>query len=898
RAESGSIGVQNLSLANMEGILYFSADDGIHGSELWLSDGTEDGTVLVRDIRAGANSSQPSEITYFGGALYFAAHDDPFGRELWKSDGTEGGTTLLKDIRPGGDSSHPTLFTQVGELLYFVANDGDSGYELWKSDGTPEGTVFVKDINTGTLSSNPRYLTDVNGTLYFAANDGVGGVELWKSDGSEAGTVRVKDIRVGTNGSIPRLLTNMNGLLYFTAHDGVSWEIWKSDGTEAGTSRVKSNRLASGALSPVELANVGGTLYFTGFDGNGGLWKSDGTDEGTIRVHSTGARNLTNVYGTLYFTAYEPGDRHALWQSDGTEAGTIRINDIGSGTANVHVHHLTTVAGLLFFVAYDEHGRELWMSDGTESGTLLVEDLTGDSGGASPEYITEVGNRLFFVAQNDLFGRELWTGVIDEIEFAPGDFDGNGVLDALDIDALVAAIARREHPPLFDLTLDSLVDEQDLSRWLQLAGAANLAPDAAYDPGDANLDGVVDMADFAIWNTHKFTAVASWSLGDFNADGVTDISDLNLWNTHRVIPHDPVANPDELDTFDDEPLLIAIADLLENDTDPDPGDTVSFVAVDSTSQLGATITMPDDASIFYDPTHVVELYALRPGQQVVDTFEYMVTDDSGLTARGTVHVTVHGVDIVTYSYELTDLDGNPLTEVTAGSLFQIRGTVADTSSIATGVGAAYVNLTFDPTRATVTSIDITLPHLAGGAVTRVASDGSAFTVGGLQFTDRSADPLPLSTTTFLAGTTPGIVTITPGPSPFPDIESTLTLGSEFLIPTEQIAYGSIEIPIVAPSPPAESITATSIHAASTNSNWEESPSVAATSLPGPTDTARTTLRTATAREPDTTATTVPRTTAAGRRLSMNRKRQDANGQNEAAEGERPGRLSTFPSAAP
>ncbi len=66
-----------------------------------------------------------------------------------------------------------------------------------------------------------------------------------------------------------------------------------------------------------------------------------------------------------------------------------------------------------------------------------------------------------------------------------------------------------------------------------MAGAANLASGNPYLVGDANLDGVVDVSDFNLWNAHKFTTTAQWTKGDFNADGFTDVSDFNLWNTNK-----------------------------------------------------------------------------------------------------------------------------------------------------------------------------------------------------------------------------------------------------------------------------------------------------------------------------------------------------------------------------
>ena len=153
---------------------YFAATTSSSGTELWKSDGTVSGTVMVKDIVSGTGSSSPFYFRAVGNIVYFRACDTN-GCELWKSDGTFLGTVMVKDINSGSVGSNPNSLTAVGNTLFFLADDGTNGRELWKSDGTASGTVMVKDINSGS-SSNPSYLTAVGNTLYFQADDGTNGL--------------------------------------------------------------------------------------------------------------------------------------------------------------------------------------------------------------------------------------------------------------------------------------------------------------------------------------------------------------------------------------------------------------------------------------------------------------------------------------------------------------------------------------------------------------------------------------------------------------------------------------------------------------------------------------------------------------------------------------------------
>jgi len=313
-------------LTNVNGVLYVTADDGTDGTQLWKSDGTAAGTVMVKDINPGSAGSDPAGLTNFNGTLVFSANDGTDGTELWKSDGTAGGTVMVKDINPGSAGSYPADLTVVNNSLFFSASDGVHGQELWKSDGTAAGTAMVKDINPGSAGSNPAGLTNVNGTLFFAATDGTSGTELWQSDGTAAGTVRVKDINPGSAGSYPGNLANVNGTLFFRATDGVHgpqpWVLPANSSAAAAS-------LAVSGFPATTTAGTPGSFIITAKNNDG---STDTSYTGT--VHFTSSDGQAILPADYTFTVADAGMHTftdgATFKTAGTQS--ITATDITFGT--------------------------------------------------------------------------------------------------------------------------------------------------------------------------------------------------------------------------------------------------------------------------------------------------------------------------------------------------------------------------------------------------------------------------------------------------------------------------------------------------------------------------------------------------------------------------------------
>ncbi len=373
--------------------LYFSANDGSTGAELWEFDGVS-APKLAADITGDPASSMtvPQKMVEFNSKLYFTACDSTVGCELRGYDGTS--VSLVEDIYAGTFSSDPTELTAFGGKLYFSACDVANGCELWFWDGTPSPSGLnigmVADIAylpTPDSSSDVKDITELNGKLYFSASDGPSdffGREIWWYDGTtppasvSLGTnYNGINIRTTTASSDPEGITVYGERLIFGADDGIGAgkEPWISDGT----------------ISPTTVGNYSILSNITG----------DGS--------SSSPKGFTEFNGKLYFSATTAANGDELWVYDGNNSPTLvaDINPSGSSSPS----HLFAFNGMLIFSAFTtENGNELYgYNDYDPSGTpFMIADINNGSGPSMPEFFTVFNSRLYFTANDGTNGNELW----------------------------------------------------------------------------------------------------------------------------------------------------------------------------------------------------------------------------------------------------------------------------------------------------------------------------------------------------------------------------------------------------------------------------------------------------------------------------------------------------------
>ncbi|MEO8503126.1 MAG: ELWxxDGT repeat protein [Acidobacteriota bacterium] len=428
--EIGSVGL-NSELVSLGGKAYF-----LSGTGLWSTDGTASGTGPVGE---DANEfSNESGLVAMGGSLYFLTVDWNSAGRISRSDGTALGTTPIADLPRYFD---PTQQTPVYKLiattsrLFFVWIDSQHGKELWTSDGTAAGSRLVVDLDAGPDSSSPTELTPADDQLYFTATDGLHGAELFRTDGTAQGTQLVRDIAPGLIDASPEQLTVSGDKLFFSADDALHGrEPWALSFSQPRICAASDTRLCLfGGRYAVEASwrdftggsGVGHTHSFT--SDTGAFWFFDPNNiEVVLKVLDGTALNshrwvfygaLSNVEYALTITDVLTGDAVRYVNPPGNLASVGDTVAFGSGGARAGVHRAEpafTPAGIRGAVSSPSScvpgGTRLCLQGGRFAVDASWKDFAGHTGSGQTVPVTADTGAFWFFASSNL---ELIVKVLD-----------------------------------------------------------------------------------------------------------------------------------------------------------------------------------------------------------------------------------------------------------------------------------------------------------------------------------------------------------------------------------------------------------------------------------------------------------------------------------------------------
>lgn len=417
--------------------LFFVANDGIYGCELWTTTGTSGSTVKVADVNSGFAHSNPSDLTLVGTKLYFTAIDEDGVRELYYSNSPY--TSASKVTLTGADPTPNVRFmTAVGTKLYFAA-DIAGVPTVYAHTGTAAASNKTETAGSTALivdaAADPSIVALGTTAIIRGAPVGGANYELYYSssyDAVGASATLIKEIDGGAS-SLPILSDVIyNGeTLFFTADDGTNGrELWKTEGTLATTEMVRNihqDDVGSEDSNPTLLTLSGDKLFFRAIDGasavnDAELWVSSWpfTDASKLTSY-TNDSDIANIHAVddeVLFTASEDNTTtYGVYKSNGTVSGTVRLRGgIANGDEPSFNSLYAKLGDFVFFVlnwgtGSHDYGTELWTTNRETEGTSILKDIFfgEEDGVADHDDFSIVGNNLVFVANNGTNGSELWS---------------------------------------------------------------------------------------------------------------------------------------------------------------------------------------------------------------------------------------------------------------------------------------------------------------------------------------------------------------------------------------------------------------------------------------------------------------------------------------------------------
>ncbi|MBM7842281.1 ELWxxDGT repeat protein [Herpetosiphon giganteus] len=405
-------------LTMIDSHVFFTADNGVHGQELWVSDGTDSGTRMVKDIVAGAEATWPTQLEPANHGVFFVVNQQA-ADQLWFSDGTELGTRIVKEFEA---NAKLTNFKSLGNGVIFWADDGVHGIEPWYSNGTEAGTYMLRDLNPGSEASaiSDGYISywidyaPIDKGMAFIAYDSQNGAQIWWTNGERNGTRLVSRLPKSFGRFELERLDDLH-LIATSGHLDYELGVWNINLANGDPQFLASYPMIATTRNPnpvSQLTAVGGMVYYLSKTQNGelSLWRTNGDPAQTSQINLQGYQierlvaSSEQVYfalstaefgkvGWWYFNAkneltqltplalqlHPTGNRVFGWESlpaglrlysnDGrNQPLKYRGSVMGKGTTFPY-----STNEQFFDLSDFQHGKELWYSDG--STLRMVKDI-------------------------------------------------------------------------------------------------------------------------------------------------------------------------------------------------------------------------------------------------------------------------------------------------------------------------------------------------------------------------------------------------------------------------------------------------------------------------------------------------------------------------------------------
>jgi len=297
--------------------------------ELWRGN-------LVKDVHDGVGSSEPRYFEEYNGLLYFSAGNGVDGRELWRTDGEKIGTALVKDIFPGARGSDPRWLTSHGGYLYFSADGVDDTWMIKDhlSDecggfrqSSMNSKVYFAVSASNTWDVNKDY--DCPWGYHWASTKEA--EELFTSEIDHSGVVGEE-----------RTYSNECG---WSGYDwaGVTRRMFRySDSRITGAYKLalhydsvrsqKDGTTDLPSLGELTTSDFAGIVCVAG-EPQGGEGAAKYYDECRFEHNSNGGLDYDSVMDS---GCWARGGRE-LWRTDGSQEGTVRVIDSRGGGGNLNV---------------------------------------------------------------------------------------------------------------------------------------------------------------------------------------------------------------------------------------------------------------------------------------------------------------------------------------------------------------------------------------------------------------------------------------------------------------------------------------------------------------------------------------------------------------------------------